>query len=79
MSRKSNSRKSKIVDQESIEGSDLEGIVEIDDSELLDEVVGGTPYGAPNYPSYPPPYYPPPTTYPGQPPASNCPPWGGYQ
>lgn len=66
------------VNKQTLPGSALDGIVQIDNPELLDNVVGGTPSGPPNSPPPPPPPPPNPDT-PGYPtwgpPLPNHPVW----
>jgi len=77
MSNKQKPNKIKNVSKANIEGSVLDGIVEIESPEVLDAVAGGQVYGPPA-PTPPPPPPWPPTTYPGQPPLPNSPAWGPY-
>lgn len=69
---------SQVITSNTIAGSDLEGIIRIENPAELDEIAGGDVYGP--VITCPPPSPPPmpPTTYPGETPLPNSPAWGPY-
>lgn len=79
MTDKPSAKGAKSITKANIAGSELEGIISIEAPEVLDEVVGGSPYGPPNAPPPPPPPPPsPPWTYPGEPPIPSSPAYGPF-